>query len=99
MPTDERRRDAIATAVAVYDRTHPETPLPRNALRLLTVMFASEDACHRSQKALVAEGFSRNDLSATLRRLLEAGFLSKQRGSACLPDTYRLQLPAKADAS
>ena len=99
MPIDEHRRDAIATAVAAYDRTHPERPLPRNALRLLAVMFASEDACHRSQEALVAEGFSRNGLSATLRRLLEAGFLSKQRGSACIPDTYRLLPPPKADAS
>ncbi len=42
---------------------------------------------------MVAEGFSRNGLSVALRRLLEAGFVSKQRGSACIPDTYRLHLP------
>ena len=68
--------------------------LPRNTTRLLAAMFPSEDECKRSQEALAAEGFSRNGLSATLRHLLEAGFVSKQRGSASIPDTYRLRLPA-----
>ena len=81
-----------------YDRDHPDAPLPRTAARLLTVMFPSDDVCQRSQEALVAEGFSRNGLSAALRHLLEAGFVSKQRGSACIPDTYRLHLPAEVDA-
>ncbi len=92
MPVDHRRRDAIATAVAAYDRA-ADGPLPRNAVRLLAVMFASEDVCRRSQEALVAEGFSRNDVSAALQRLEAAGFLSRQRGSACIPDTYQLHLP------
>ena len=98
MPIDQRRRDDIAAAVAAYDRDHPDTPLPRTAGRLLGVMFPSQDVCQRSQEALVAEGFSRNGLSAALRHLLEAGFVSKQRGSACIPDTYRLLLPAEVDA-
>jgi hypothetical protein len=92
MPIDPRRRDAIAAAVAAYDRANPKARLPRTAARLLAAMFPSEDVCQRSQEALVADGFSRNGVSATLRRLLEAGFLSKQRGSACIPDAYQLHL-------
>ena len=94
MPTDLRRRDEIAAAVAAYDRDHPDAPLPRNAGRLLAAMFPSEDVCHRSQEDIVAEGFSRNRLPATLRRLEEAELLSRERGSARIPDTYRLLLPA-----
>jgi hypothetical protein len=92
MPIDERRRDAIATTVAAYDDA-ADGPLPRNAARLLAVMFASEDVCQRSLETIVAEGFGRNTLPAMLRRLEAAGFLSRQRGSACIPDTYQLHLP------
>ena len=94
MPTDLRRRDEIAAAVAAYDRDHPDAPMPRNAARLLAVMFPSEDVCHRSLDDIVAEGFSRNRLPATLRRLEEAELLSRERGSARIADTYRLHLPA-----
>jgi hypothetical protein len=94
MPIDLRRRDDIAAAVVAYDRDHPDAPLPRNAGRLLTVMFPSEDVCHRSLEDIVTEGFSRNRLPATLRRLEEAELLSRERGSARIPDTYRLHLPA-----
>ncbi len=93
MPIDPHRREAIEAAVAAYNAADPDAPLPRNTARLLAAMFPSEDVCKRSQEALVAEGFSRNGLSVALRRLLEAGFVSKQRGSACIPDTYRLHLP------
>jgi hypothetical protein len=93
MPIDERRRDDIAVAVAAYNSANPDTPLPRNTARLLGVMFPYEDVCKRSQEALVAGGFSQNSLPAMLRGLVEAGFLSRQRGSACIPDTYRLRLP------
>ena len=93
MPINERRRDDIATAVAAYDRDHPDAPLPRNAALLLAVMFPSEDVCQRSQEAIAAEGFSRDRLPAMLRRLVEAGFLSRHR-VAGVPDTYRLHLPA-----
>jgi hypothetical protein len=92
MPIDQRRRDEIIAAVAAYDRDHPDAPLPRNAGRLLAVMFPSEDVCQRSQGAIVAEGFSRDRLPAMLRRLVEAGFLSRHRVPR-VPDTYRLHLP------
>ena len=92
MPIDLRRRDDIAAAVAAYDRDHPDAPLPRNAAQLLAVMFPSEDVCQRSQGAIVAEGFSRDRLPAMLRRLVEAGFLSRHRVPR-VPDTYRLHLP------
>ena len=68
-------------------------PLPRNAARLLMVMFPDSDVCHRSLEALVAEGFTRRALPGTLRRLAEAGFLARQRGTAAIPDTYWLHLP------
>ena len=40
MPIDLRRRDDIAAAVDAYNRTHPTAPLPRNAARLLAIMFS-----------------------------------------------------------
>jgi hypothetical protein len=92
MPIDQRRRDEITTAIAAYGRDHPDAPLPRNAAQLLAVMFPSEDVCQRSQEAIAAEGFSRDRLPAMLRRLVEAGFLSRRR-MAGVPDTYRLHLP------
>ena len=92
MSIDLRRRDDIAAAVAAYDGAHPSVPLPRNTARLLAVMFLSEDVCQRSQEAIAAEGFSRDRLPAMLRRLVEAGFLSRHR-VARVPNTYRLHLP------
>ena len=96
MPIDLRRRDEIAAAVAAYDRDHPDAPLPRNAGRLLAVMFRSEDVCHRSLDAIAAEGFNRNDLPATLRRLVGGRAPVQATGfRRCVPDTYRLHLPAR----
>jgi hypothetical protein len=92
MPPDLRRRDDIVAAVAAYDSANPNAPLPRHAARLLAAMFPSDDVCQRSQEAIAAEGFSRDRLPATLRRLVEAGFLSRHR-VAQVPDTYRLHLP------
>ena len=91
MPINERRRDDIAAAVAAYDSAHPKARLPRNAALLLAVMFPSEDVCQRSLEAITAEGFSR--VPAVLKRLVEAELLSRHRGSASIPDTYRLHLP------
>jgi hypothetical protein len=85
------RRAAIFDAVNAHNRAHP--PLPRNATQLLAVMFPSEDVCQRSLEAIAAEGFSRDRLPAMLRRLVEAGFLSRHQGSGAVPDTYRLHLP------
>jgi hypothetical protein len=93
MPTVLRRRDDIAAAVAAYDRDHPDAPLPRNAARLLAVMFSDRDECSRSLADLIGEGFGRNILPKLLRSLVEAGLLSKQRGSGAVPDVYRLHLP------
>jgi hypothetical protein len=92
MPIEERRRDDIAAAVAAYDSANPSAPLPRHAARLLAVMFGRDDICQRSQETIAAEGFSRDRLPAMLRRLVEAGFLSRHR-VARVPDTYRLHLP------
>jgi hypothetical protein len=93
MPIDPRRRDDIAAAVAAYDSANPKARLPRSTARLLAVMFPSEDVCQQSQEAIVAEGFGRSSLPAILRRLVEAGFLSKHQGSGAVPHTYRLHLP------
>jgi hypothetical protein len=97
MPPAPRRRADIVAAVAAYNRTHPSAPLPRNAARLLVVMFPSGDVCQRSQKSLAAKGFGRDTLTSMLRRLVEARFLSRHR-VAGVPDTYRLHLPAEVDA-
>ena len=56
MPTDLRRRDEIAAAVAAYDSANPSAPLPRNAARLLAAMFPAEDVCQRSLEAIAAKG-------------------------------------------
>jgi hypothetical protein len=93
MPTDLRRRDEIAAAVAAYDSANPSAPLPRHAALLLAVMFPSEDVCQRSLQDLAGEGFDRKRLPAALKRLVEAGLLSRQPGSGVVPDTYRLHLP------
>ena len=92
MPIDLRRRDDIAAAVAAYDGANPKARLPRNAARLLAVMFP-EDVCQRSLDAIAAEGFTESGCPAVLRHLLEAGFLSKQASAGRVANTYRLHLP------
>jgi hypothetical protein len=86
------RREEIEVAIAAYDSANPFSPLPRDAARLLAIMFASEDVFQRSQAAIAAKGFSRDRLTAMLRRLVAAGFLSRHRVGGT-PDTYRLHLP------
>ena len=93
MPIDLRRLDDIIAAVEAYDSTHPSAPLPRNADRLLGVMFPAEDVCQRSLDGLAGAGFDRRDVSRMLQALLEAGFLSKQISAKRAPNTYRLHLP------
>ena len=97
MTRPSSRIENIEAAVAAYDSANPKARLPRNTARLLAVMFPTEDVCQRSQEALAVEGFSRDRLPAMLRRLVEAGFLSRHR-VAQVPDTYRLHLPAEVDA-
>ena len=92
MPIDPRRRHEIAVAVVTYDSANP--PLPRSAARLLAAMFSVEDVCQRSLDDIATTGgLNRKSLTATLRRLVEAGFLSRASGSGSVPDTYRLHLP------
>ena len=93
MPIDERRRDAIAAAVAAYDRANPKARLPHTAALLLAAMFPSEAVCQKSQDDIAAEGFSRDGMPGVLRRLEKAGFLTRQRGSGPVPDLFRLHLP------
>ena len=93
MPIDERRRDEIAAAIAAYDRANPLAPLPRNAARLLAAMFLSGDVCQRSLQDIADQGFGRKALPGALRRLVEAGFLSREPGSGTVPNVYRLHLP------
>jgi hypothetical protein len=84
------RREAVFAAVEAYNRAHPKARLPRQAARLLAFMFADKDVCCQSQQDLMAEGFG-DSLRRVLRALIEAGFISRQAGSARVPDTYRLQ--------
>ena len=93
MPIDPRRRDDIVAAVATHDSANPSAPLPRNAARLLAVMFPSEEVCQQSLQAIAEEGFAHKSLPGLLKHLAEAGFLSRQPGSGAVPDTYRLLLP------
>ena len=93
MPIDQRRRDDLAAAVAAYDSTNPEARLPRSTVPLLAAMFPTDNVCQRSLQDLAAEGFDRKRLAANLRRLADAGFLSRTPGSGVVPDAYRLHLP------
>ena len=92
-PTGQCRRDAIAAAVAAHNDANPSVPLRRSAARLLTVMFPAGDECRQTWEALTAEGFSREDLKATLRQLIAAGFLSRGQSRGRTPVPYRLHLP------
>jgi hypothetical protein len=90
---DRPRRTDIEVAVVTYDSTHPLTPLPRNAARLLVAMFPAGDVYQGSPEDIAALGFSRRHLPGTLQRLVIAGFLSRQFGAGATPDTFYLHLP------
>ena len=92
-PTDRPRRDDIQAAVAAYDQANKLAPMPRNAARLLTALFATSDVYRGSPDDIAALGFSRRHLPGTLQRLASAGFLSREFGSGSAPDTYRQHLP------
>lgn len=92
MPIDQRRRHEIAVAVVAHESANP--PLPRTAGRLLAAMFPTEDVCRRSLDDIATTGgFNRKTLSATLKRLVEVGFLSRETGAGSTPDTYELHVP------
>jgi hypothetical protein len=92
-PTDRPRRDDIEAAVAAYDQANKLMPLPRNAVQLLTALFAAGDVYRGSLDDIAALGFSRNHLPATLKRLANAGFLSREFGVGSMTDTYRQHMP------
>jgi hypothetical protein len=90
-PADRPPRDDIAAAVAAYDQSNPLAPLPRNAARLLTAMFPTGDIYRGNLEDMAAIGFkSRRHLPGTLQRLINARFLSWEKGR---PSTYWLHLP------
>ena len=93
MPIDPRRRADIIAAVNAYNSANPGARLPRNAALLLAVMFGSDDTCQRSQEDLAAEGFSGVSLRVSLRRLVEAGLVSRRQASSRSADEYQLHLP------
>jgi hypothetical protein len=88
------KRD-IEAAIAAYNATDPEALLPPEAARLLAVMFSRGSVCRRSLDDLAAEGIDRRSVSRLLRALVEAGFLSKERGVNRAPNTYHLHLPPR----
>jgi hypothetical protein len=93
MPNDQRRRE-IDAAVAAYNVARRGPSVSSAATHLLAVMFADADVCQRSFERLAREGFDRTVVVRLLRRLQEAGFLSKQQsGQGRAPNTYRLHLP------
>jgi hypothetical protein len=94
MPTVAARREAIAAAINAYNRAHHESPLPRPAARLLAAMFAADEVCQRSLRRRV----NRKTLPTTMRRLVEAGFLSRHQTSTREPYVYRLHLPMPVPA-
>ena len=88
------RRDEIEAAVAAYDQANPRAPLGPIAARLLITMFPRRDVCQRSLDDLARAGFDRRDVLRLLHALIEAGFLSKDRGRGrSAPNIYRLHLP------
>ena len=91
------RRTQIEAAIAAHNAAAAdrELGLPPAAGRLLAVMFPrGSSICQRSLDALAAEGFDRRGVPRLLRALVEAGFLSKERGHGPgAPNTYRLHLP------
>ena len=90
MPIDQRMRDEIAAAIGAHNAPGQKPLAAADAERLLTVMFADADICRRNLDSLIAEGFTRKTLDQLLRLLVEAGLVSKQRGTSRAPNTYRL---------
>ena len=81
MPTDLRRRDDIAAAVAAYDRANP---MARAAAQTphgcWPPCLPSEDVCQRSLEAIAAEGFDRGSPARGAAAPRRGGFLSEAAG-------------------
>ena len=93
--TDRPFREDIAATVGAYNQANLLAPLPRNATRLLTVMFPTGDVCRLSLDAIAAQGFSRRHLPATLNRLVRLGFLTWESGIRGARPTFHLHLPPR----
>ena len=93
-------RDALVAAVAAYNRANPESPLPRNAGRLLLAMFASGDVCQLSLQVLEdVTGLSLRAIQTVLRALLTAGIVAKEEtGQGRHANRYRLLLTTGSGA-
>ena len=76
MPINERRRDDIATAVAAHDSANPNASLPRNAARLLAVMFP----CETPMLSALAQAAQEGDLAAKVQG---RGRRSRRRPGGC----------------
>jgi hypothetical protein len=88
------RKREIEAAIAAHNDTDPEALLPPAAARLLITMFPRRDVCQRSLDDLARAGFDRRGVVRLLHALIEAGFLSKERGQGLrAPNIYRLHLP------
>jgi hypothetical protein len=77
------RRDRIFAAVGAHNLANPLVRLPRSTAPLLVAMFPTDNVCQLSLEAIAALGFSARMLPTTLRRLTDAGFLTRLR----VPDT------------
>ena len=93
------RKREIEAAIAAHNAAAAdrELELPPAAGRLLAVMFPrGGSVCQRSLDALAAEGFDRRGVPRLLRAMIEAGFLSRERGfGPGAANTYRLHLPPR----
>ena len=89
------RRTEIEAAIAAHNSTvQTRRGLPPEAARLLLTMFPRSEVCQRSLDDLARAGFDRRDVLRLLHALIEAGFLSKDRGRGrSAPNIYRLHLP------
>ena len=94
MPIVADRREAIRAAVEAYNHAHPQAPLPRSAVGLLTAMFGSDDTCQLSFEALLdVVGVSRKPARTARSALLAAGVIAKEEtGHGRHPNRYRLLL-------
>jgi hypothetical protein len=93
--TDRPFRDDIAAAVGAYNQANLLATLPRNATRLLTVMFPTGDVCRLSLDAIAVQGFSRRHLPATLNRLARLGFLTWETDLGGARTTFHLHIPPR----
>ena len=94
MPAAPRRRDDITAAVDAYNRAHPNAPLPRPAARLLRRHVRCRRRLPAEPRGAGGGGLQRDNITRTVRALVEAGLVSRQASTSRAPYIYRLHLPA-----